>query len=430
MKPFAEKALRLLKKAFLGYRDFCFIIGLTLLLWLALEALFGGLIVARNLVFYGRLSTFAPKASDDWRAWADSFASDLDAPLYFRDMDRLRMEWAPYVQWKFAPFASQYINIDANGHRRTEFPAPASPPRNAEPVRVWVMGGSTVWGTGARDSWTIPSLLGRELAERGFAAEVVNFGQSGYNSTQELIALELELREGRVPDFVIFYDGINDAYAAWQNGKAGLPHNEANRVREFNLTNQREFGRLAGEFFQGSASKIAERSNLIRIARKLGAGGLAGQSKGAPGEAIFASEDGVNLAKRVMDLYAANLSLADGLKGEYGFETLFYWQPSVYDKTTLTDYEYQMPDYPTYEKTFRAVSAALRQRGPVLGVEHRFQDISDIFESDPAPRFIDFCHVSEAGNALIAERMAEDLAPLIEQRLTTSPSVMVAGAQP
>ena len=37
----------------------------------------------------------------------------------------------------------------------------------------------------------------------------------------------------RRPDVVVFYDGINDVMATVQNGRAGLPQNEANREEDF-----------------------------------------------------------------------------------------------------------------------------------------------------------------------------------------------------
>ena len=41
--------------------------------------------------------------------------------------------------------------------------------------------------------------------------------------TLEGITLFLELRKGNVPDLVIFYDGVNEAIAAFEQRTAGLP---------------------------------------------------------------------------------------------------------------------------------------------------------------------------------------------------------------
>ena len=74
------------------------------------------------------------------------------------------------------------------------------------------------------------------VARRGISGvEVTNFGQIGYVSTQEALLLFEQLRKGNVPDFAVFYDGVNDTFAAWQSGTAGIPNDEYNREREFGL---------------------------------------------------------------------------------------------------------------------------------------------------------------------------------------------------
>ena len=43
------------------------------------------------------------------------------------------------------------------------------------------------------------------------------------------------LRQGQRPDLVIFYDGINDCFTAYQNGIAGLTQSEFFRAEEFSI---------------------------------------------------------------------------------------------------------------------------------------------------------------------------------------------------
>ena len=83
-----------------------------------------------------------------------------------------------------------------------------------KPVKLLMLGGSSLWGFGARDDQTIPSLLARKLHERGLKVEVKNLAELGYVSTQEVIGLIRELQTGYRPDVVIFYDGVNDTTSA------------------------------------------------------------------------------------------------------------------------------------------------------------------------------------------------------------------------
>ena len=87
--------------------------------------------------------------------------------------------------------------------------------------KLSVLGGSTVWGTGSADWNTLPAHLQTEL-QRVSARPVcvVNFGESAYVLTQSVLQLLLQLQAGNVPDLVIWYEGYNDAYSAYQKGWA------------------------------------------------------------------------------------------------------------------------------------------------------------------------------------------------------------------
>ena len=134
------------------------------------------------------------------------------------------------------PFSGQTISIDQDGLRRT-WQAPLPRPVGTEPktFKVLMLGGSSLWGFGARDDHTIPSLVARKLHERGCRVEVRNLAEIGYVSTQEVVALVRELQSGYRPDLVIFYDGVNDTTSALLEGEAGVTTNERNRRAEFNI---------------------------------------------------------------------------------------------------------------------------------------------------------------------------------------------------
>ena len=72
-----------------------------------------------------------------------------------------------------------------------------------------MFGGSTMWGAGARDDYTIPSFLSKMLTQ-AFPGRirVVNYGRSGFVSTQERILLFQALQHGCRPQIAIFYPGF------------------------------------------------------------------------------------------------------------------------------------------------------------------------------------------------------------------------------
>ena len=93
-----------------------------------------------------------------------------------------------------------------------------------------------MWGTGVPDEYTIPSLLAKQFKEHGVSNIcITNFGQGGWVNTQEMLELIMQIKKGNIPNMVVFYDGVNDSYSAFQNKVAGIPENESNRIEEFNL---------------------------------------------------------------------------------------------------------------------------------------------------------------------------------------------------
>src|SRR5262249_6342036 len=121
------------------------------------------------------------------------------------------------------------------------------------PLLEWRNGDLAVSG---RITITKPENLNRDAAIDGYISlfrDAVrrrqpsrpNVGQSGYVSTQEVIELSLQIRNGNIPDVAIFYDGINDTDAAFQHGVAGVPPKEINREGEFNLLQKDELRSLA-----------------------------------------------------------------------------------------------------------------------------------------------------------------------------------------
>ena len=76
---------------------------------------------------------------------------------------------------------------------------------------IHIFGGSTTWGTGSSDPYTIPSILQRLINQKYPGKyKVFNHGFSTVVAKQELVELkDTKLRSG---DIVIFYDGGNDVW--------------------------------------------------------------------------------------------------------------------------------------------------------------------------------------------------------------------------
>ncbi len=354
------------------------------------------LIIIVEFVSLGLLAIFDtdPKQRD-FRLDSDAYAGAPWVVGYFEEDAKLRTQWNSYTYWKMAPFDGRYIHIDDNGRRQNGLPADADGPS------VFMFGGSTMWGTGSRDAYTIPSQVAAALSSQGVRADVVNFGEIGYVSTQEVLALMLELREGNVPDVVVFYDGINDVTSAIHNGFPGIPHNEYRRRAEFNLLSRHRADDYNREFI----SRLINHSATVRIARAI-------LYRIGPKEPVAKATTAdfrasVDLTGGVANAYVKNIEIVQMLAKQYEFTALFYLQPVIFGKTELSPYEeMQVEAAMAYREFFESCYVKIKRK---MTHVYGFRDISSILANREEPCFLDFMHIDEAANGLVAEAIARDL---------------------
>jgi len=374
------------------------ICGVTLMLLAGIE------LASRAL-----LAVYRRTSAEDLRAQADAYKEKDWTDAYFQELrapTRIT-QWHSYVYWRHVPFSGEYIKIDEQGRRYTWNAPPPSNGTDTEIVHIFTFGGSAMWGTGAKDDETIPSVLARLIAqERKLPVNVTNFGEGGYVSTQGVITLLRELQKGQVPDIVIFYDGVNDAFSARQNANTGLPQNEYNRIREFNLLHPSRRDSLYKEALWAAIQDSATTQVLIGLMRRV-------VGTGDPDEEYWSPSDQAKfLASETVRVYAENIKIVKSLEATYGFKALFYWQPVVFTKVNLSPYEQQIQKRKNgwYYLTVRD-----EVEKQLTGVA-AFHDLSAVFGDDSTPYFIDFCHVTGEGNAVIARRILQDVEPLIHER--------------
>ncbi len=327
---------------------------------------------------------------------ADAYAGAAWPAAYFDEFRRaVRVDWKPYVEWWQRPYRGAYVTIDERGLR----PTPGEHAGEAGVTRILCFGGSTMMGMGARDGQTIPALLARRLDALGHRAAVTNYGQLGHNSTQEVITLQQLLKAGERIDIALFYDGVNEMACAEQTGRADSLFNEARRRAEFNLLHPDRRRNLA------AAALVAAAPRTLRRLRRLTGLGLRGPLP-AP-DADLSCIDIPRLARDVIAVYAANLRLVRLLAREYGFRPLFVWQPVITTKRVKTADERRWENDHTTDPAARAqlyaaVVAGRRSSAEFAGAADAV-DLSALFDDRTDPVYIDLYHLSEAGNAAIAE---------------------------
>jgi len=334
----------------------------------------------------------------DRAAIADAYGGADWSAGYFDEFRRaVRVEWKPYVEWWQRPLRGAYVTLDERGLR----PTPGEKTADGEAIRILCFGGSTMMGMGARDDETIPAVLARRLTERGYRVSVTNYGQLGHNSTQEVITLQQLLKSGERIDIALFYDGINEMACAEQTGRADGLFNEAGRRAEFNLLHPDRRRDLI------AAALISSAPRTLRRLRRLTGLPLRGP---LPVEQTDLSRVNIaELARNVIAAYLANLRLVRLLAREYGVHPVFFWQPVITTKNFKTQDEQRwVNDYTNDPERRRLLYEA------ILGERHRRSELDDpadtvdlsaLFDDCTDPVYIDLYHLSEAGNAAVAEAM-------------------------
>jgi lysophospholipase L1-like esterase len=336
-------------------------------------------------------------------ARADAYRG-ADWPVaYFDEFNRsVRVDWKPYVGWWLRPFSGHYVTIDERGLRAT----PGEREAGADALRIVCFGGSTMMGMGARDAHTIPAVLARRLGQLGHAAAVTNLGQLGHNTTQEAISLHQLLKAGMRPDIAIFYDGVNEMFCAEQTGQADGVFFAASRRAEFNLL----FAERRRDLV--AAALIAALPRTVRRLRALTGLALRGPLPERPID--LAALDIAALARQVIEVYAANLRLIRLLAEAHGCRPIFFWQPVITTKRVKTADELFFEgafarDVETRRQLYGAIIEE-RRRHPELAQSADVIDLSRLFDDCEDPVYIDLYHLSEPGNAAVAEAMLPSVA--------------------
>lgn len=371
-------------------RDGWLMLGLTLLIFLALEFGYRGIRALRGSAADSTVSaadsTLHPYAHAAW--WGP-----------FQGPDGLmarKNRYDPYRGFWTVPATSRYVNIDSLGRRVT----PQPPVTGEHPRRLFMLGGSTMWGYTARDSFTIPALTAAALRERGIAdVEVVNLAQGAYNSTQEATTLIVELARGHVPAGAVFLDGYNDIATGVKYGTPGHTYGEEATQQQIDLGVRGFWAELIG---------LGRHAELIeRLQQAVGISRPPAPVRGGP-ERVCGPVAG----------YYRNVALSvEALGKQWGFPTIYFQQP-IHATThkRLTTWEQKL-----YKGRSLAPCAASIDSAMADQAGHTYFSLAGLFDADTVSVYVDeHAHITEDANRKVAERIADLIAPLLQRPATSS----------
>ena len=347
---------------------------------------------------YNSLFSRPAQPAADPRASSPFYRTQPWATQYWREFLLSRqMRYHSFVLYRRAPFKGETINIDQEGIRLT--PGAECGP-NA--FKVFTFGGSTMWGTGSPDWGTIPNYLQKGMGKLKHGPIcVVNFGESGYMSTQSVIELMLQLQSGNIPNLTLFFDGVNDIYTAYQSGRPGVHEN---------------FDQVAAKFERQGISKKRQFLELLELSslHPLTVSLITKLRQEVPSTPKFLTYetmgiDAENLSNSIIQTYLSNYKIVDGLAQKYGFKSFFFWQPHITvgaKPLTTEECELKQSLDPALAKLYLLVYRKIE----LLVPEYKnLIYIATIYDYYKPLLWLDDAHVTPRGNELIAQKMLEVL---------------------
>lgn len=345
--------------------------------------------------------TFAKKQAERdmvTRTWA---LRDPTFRAVYSEEANVWEDYEPFIGWHTRELHTPHINVSSDGIRNTV----GNPVSSVTGLStIYFFGGSAMWGEGHADDTTIPSLIATQLNASAAKVNIINYGEIGYGSTQEVLRLALLLKSGKRPDKVVFYDGCNDFFLSTLDTK---PHETFRDERmksvlgniwalqddseKTGMTNTTVFSKSFWSYIQIIRYPIEIYNSIIRTATQ-------------KTTEVVLDDPGKTAA--IAQNYLGNIKLLDALSREYHFDYLLFWQPTVYSREMSAE-EKNLPDihpdrYPQLSQIYRDTARTIGQE---LG--DKFIDVSDTFTGVTDSIFTDTCHVTVQGNTLVSKEITD-----------------------
>lgn len=273
-------------------------------------------------------------------------------------------------------YDGKYVITDRLGFRIDENKISKKP-------KIAVYGGSTVFSVTTNQENTIPDLI----KVNGFQA--LNFGVGGYSTTAEMAAFFESLRHYKDIEIAIFYHGVN----------------ELGNYREINkeiFSEKLMGGVYRGQFYQAISNYTKPSisildSNIFYIINKLFAMKESGRYATEPDKIIT----------DIKNIYFENLKIIQAVGDEYGIKTFFILQPTIYstDEKYLNKEEKVISSSGYAKKLYPLmVDEILKDR---RSDDFKLYDFSLILNNKKDNVFIDWHHLNDHGNEIVAYNMSE-----------------------
>lgn len=332
------------------------------------------IVLAPPLISDGyQLAGKAAGLRDDPRADLPNYEKVAWAPQHFREFGSLTSVYHDHIGWRRAPFAGSTINIDEQGYRRHA----DAPPR--ELADVWVFGGSTIWGPGVNDAFTIPA---RIQAHSG--KSVFNFGESAYTAHQSYNLLVMNYLLGGKPRHVVFYDGANEVVIKCRRELSFYSTSYEATIRE----------RMRSTYLS---------PQLLGPTQELLGRGLRSLEAASRQDLGYDCLSNERKRKLIASALVMDWTLARDLVERHGGRFVAVLQPVAFTGTPKLDYLPGVRASKALRDQYEAVYPEIKQQLQKAGIP--YTDLTHAFDGDELI-YIDFAHVSPLGNDIVGQNIA------------------------
>lgn len=311
----------------------------------------------------------------DGRGQLSVYKDDGWAPKHFIEFNSLRSEYRDFIVWRRLKFDGETIHIDNDGYRRH-----GSREGGLTQARIWLFGGSAMWGTGSRDEQTIPANLERIAGRRTF-----NLGESGYEAHQSLNLLMKLIVEGGRPEDVIFYDGVNEIETKCRSSG------------NFYAT---VLDPVVREAMRERSSEYLNIERVVLPLRELIAAVVQRGASDVPTFNCHLDEEKADLIARAL---VADWVIAKSISTANGARFTAVLQPVAFIGAPRLSHLPEVAANYTLKKQYEVVYSKIRAELARANIP--YLDLTAIFDGNDM-LYIDFCHVVPTGNQIVAAALA------------------------
>jgi hypothetical protein len=322
---------------------------------------------------------------------------DIDS--FMSDRYSFKIAYHDYYLFSKEKRSTQYISIvDEFGARNT----PDSQQDNPN-VTIWTFGGSTMENVDTTDTLSIANQIAKHLNSEGKKVKVVNYGTVAFFLSLESIKFQDLLRrkpQSEWPNYVIFYDGYNEANTSFTSDANNLQYDLSGKLAYLITGNHAKLCLYSASSLAAQYSAFYKKFVHEHMERCLIPPAL--------------NHDGeTNLANTVRG-YATNVSMLQAICKQAKITPVFLFQPMVFTKQNLTEYEKKVIGGFS-EKYLQYCKSLYKQVATSQAANEDFYDLSAILNDSTHNDFWDLGHTGPYTGITIGRQIAGILKKKMER---------------